>query len=268
MTRRLNASWAAALAAGLLLTLSGCGGSGSAAATETQAAERLGEKVSELVAQVDKMGIMEWHGQLLTKNPDKGGKRLLDLNGRFSRASGYMAISMDSTLDGKSEQVDYLVLNDRIYFNSENWGPGSDDCWAEVTDAPAYSWALPTELDPTWPLRLGRPVGIDGDDLSMALSFKQVLGGLPRGLFPAPPSVPYDTEAKAFVAPHSQLLEVGIDVQGLWNQIPKAQRATFDTRGTGWWAMTMKQSNNDASIAPPKYLFDPAVTPPSKCQRG
>lgn len=267
MTRRLDASWAAALAAGLLVALSGCGGSGPAAATETQDAERLGQKVTELVAQVDDMGIVEWHGQLLTKNPDKGGKRLLDLDGRFSPSTGYSEVSLDSTLDGKSEQIDYLIVNDRTYFNSETWGPGANDCWAEITTAPAYSWALPTELDPSWPLIQGRALGLDGDDLSVALGFKQVLAGLPRGLFPAAPSVPYDTEAEAFIAPHGHLLEVGIDVQGMWNQIPKAQKASFDTRGTGWWAMTMKESQNDTSIAPPKSVFDPAVTPPSQCKR-
>ena len=267
MTRRLNASWAAALAAGLLLTLSGCGGSGSAAATQTQDAELLGEKVSELVAQVGQMGIVEWHGQLLTKNPDKGGKRLLDLDGRFSPSTGYTELSMDSTLDGTAQQIDYLVVNGRTYFNSETWGPGADDCWADITDDAARSWALPTALDPSWPLIQGRALGLDGDDLSVALGFKQVLAGLPRGLFPAAPSVPYDTEAKAFVAPHGHLIEVGVDVQGMWNQIPKAQRATFDTRGTGWWAMTMKESQNGANIVPPTHVFDPAVTPPSQCKR-
>ena len=240
MTRRLNASWATALAAGLLLTLSGCGGSGSAAATKTEEAELLGEKVSELVNQVEKMGIVEWHGQLLTKNPDKGGRRLLDLDGRFSPSTGYSEISMTSTLDGDAQQIDYLVVNERTYFNSEPWGPGASDCWAEITGDAARSWALPSDLDPSWPLIQGRALGLDGDDLSVALGFKQVLAGLPRGLFPAAPSVPYDTEAKAFVAPHGHLIEVGVDVQGMWNQIPKAQRATFDTRGTGWWAMSLK----------------------------
>ena len=79
------------------------------------------------------MGIVEWHGQLLTKDPDKGGTRLLNLDGRFSPSTGYSEISMDSTIDGTTQQVDYLVVNDRTYFNSENWGPGSDNCWAEIT---------------------------------------------------------------------------------------------------------------------------------------
>ena len=267
MTRRLNASWTAALAAGLLLALSGCGGSGSAAASKTEDAERLDKKLSGLVAQVDTMGVVEWHGQLLTKNPDKGGKRLLDLDGRFSPSTGYSEISLDSTLDGTAQQIDYLVVNDRTYFNSETWGPGSDNCWADITDDAARSWALPTDLDPSWPLIQGRALGLDGEDVSVGLSYKQVLSGLPRGLFPAAPSVPYDTEASAFIAPHGHLIEVGVDVLGMWNQMPKAARASFDTRNTGWWAMTMKESQNGANIEPPQHVFDPAVTPPSQCKR-
>lgn len=268
VARRLNASWTTALAAGLLLTLTGCGGSGSAAATKTAEAELLGEKVTELVDQVEGMGIVEWHGQLLTKNPDKGGKRLLDLDGRFSPSTGYSAISMESTIDGTAQQIDYLVFNDRTYFNSETWGPGANDCWDDITGDAARSWALPNDLDPSWPLIQGRAVGLDGEDLSVALGFKKVLAGLPRGLFPAAPSVPYDTEAKAFVAQHGHLIEVGVDVQGMWNQIPKEQKAAFDTRGTGWWAMTMKESQDGSNIVPPKHVFDPAVTPPSQCKRA
>ena len=268
VTRRLNASWAAALAAGLLVTLSGCGGSGTAAATRTQDAERPGDTASALVTQVEKMGIVEWHGQLLTKDPDKGGERLLDLDGRFSPSTGYSEISMDSTLDGTAQQIDYLVVNGRTYFNSETWGPGSSDCWADITDDAARSWALPTGLDPSWPLTQGRALGVDGEDLFVALGFKQVLAGLPRGLFPAAPSVPQDTEAKAFIARHGHLIEVGVDVQGMWSQIPKAQRATFDTRNTGWWAMTMKESQDGSNIEPPQHVFDPVLTPPSQCMRA
>jgi hypothetical protein len=126
VTRRPNTSWAAALAAGLLLTLAGCGGSGSAAATKTQDVEHLGETLQTLVGQVHDMGIVEWRGQLLTKNPDKNGKLLLDLNGRFSPSTGYTEVSMNSTIDGTAQQVDYLVVNDRTYFNSEAWGPRPD----------------------------------------------------------------------------------------------------------------------------------------------
>lgn len=267
VTRRPNASWAAALAAGLLLTLTGCGGSGSAA-TKTEDVEHLGEKLGELVAQVHEMGIVEWRGQLLTKNPDKNGKLLLDLNGRFSPSTGYSEISMNSTIDGTAQQVDYLVVNDRTYFNSEVWGPGSDSCWADITDDPARSWALPVTLDPTWALTLGRALELEDGDVAVGLAFKHVLAGLPRGLFPNPPTVSYDTEARAFIAPHSHLIEIGVDVQGMWNQLSKDQKASFDTRNTGWWAMTMEESRNGANIKPPEHVFDPAVTPPSQCKRA
>ena len=267
VTRRLNATWTAALTAGLLLALTGCGGSGSAAASKTADAEHLGEALGGMVTQVDKMGIVEWHGQLLTKNPDKGGKRLLDLDGRFSPSTGYSEISMDSTIDGTTQQVDYLVINDRVYFNSEDWGPGSDNCWVDITGDTARSWALPTDLDPAWPLSNGRALALDGEDVSVGLPFKDVIAGLPRGLFASVPSVPYDTEAKAFISPHAHLIEVGIDVMGMWNKIPKDQRATFDTRRTGWWAMTMRESQDGTNIKPPQHVFDPQVTPPSQCKR-
>jgi hypothetical protein len=111
-------------------------------------------------------------------------------------------------------------------------------------------------------------LGLDGDDVSVGMGYKQVLAGLPRGLFPAAPVVPYDTEAATFIAPHGHLIEVGVDVLGMWNQIPKAERATFDTRRTGWWAMTMKESPNGTSIVPPEHVFDPAVTAPSRCKKA
>jgi hypothetical protein len=268
VTRRLNASWAAALAVGLLLALTGCGGSGSAAATKTQGVEHLGEQIQTLVGQVHDMGIVEWRGQLLTKNPDKNGKLLLDLEGRFSPSTGYSEISMNSTIDGTAQQIDYLVVNERTYFNSEDWGPGSDNCWADITDDPARSWALPTTLDPTWPLMLGRALELEGEDVAVGLAFKHVLAGLPRGLFPNPPTVSYDTEARAFIAPHRHLIEVGVDVQGMWNQLSKDQRASFDTRRTGWWAMTMEESRDGDNIKPPEHVFDPQVTPPSQCKRA
>ena len=266
MARR-NPSWACALGAALLVTLTGCGGSGSAAASKTEKDDLLGEKLTAMVAQVDKMGIVEWHGQLLTKRPDKGGKRIFDLDGRYSASTGYSELSMSSTIDGTAQQVDYLVIADRTYFNSETWGPGSDECWVDITDDEARSWGLPQELDPSWPLKSGLAKELDGEDVSVAIPFKNVLAGLPRGLFPVAPSLPYDTEAPAFIAPHGHLIEVGVDVLGMWATLPKDQRAKIDTRRAGWWAMTMKESQNGASIVPPKYVFDPAVTPPSQCKR-
>jgi hypothetical protein len=266
MTRRINAAYASALAAGALMVLSGCGGSGSAAATKTEGAALLGERLTGMVAQVDKMGIVEWHGQLLTKSPDKGGKRILDLDARFSPSTGYSEVSMDTTIDGNAQQIDYLVVNDRTFFNSEVWGPGASDCWVDITDDEERSWALPRELDPKWALTQGRALSADEDDVSVSLGFKDVLAGLPKGLFDEVPSVPYDTEAKAFIEPHGHLIEVGVDVAGMWSKLPKAQRASLDAR-VGWWAMTMKEATNGTSVVPPKYVFDPKVTPPSQCKR-
>jgi hypothetical protein len=264
---RHSTSWAAALACGLLLALTGCGGSGTAASGKTQDAALLGAQLEGMVKQVDKMGIVEWHGQLLTKNPDNGGKRLLDLSGRFSPSTGYTELSLDSTIDGNVQQVDYLVVAGRSYFNSDIWGPGAADCWADITDDVARTWALPTDLNPSWPLTTARPVELDGEDVAVSLPFKEVLAGLPRGLFPTVPSVPYDTEAKGVIAPHGHLVEVGVDLVSLWNDLSKEQRAAFDTRRAGWWAMTMKESTNGANIVPPQHVFDPAVTPPSQCTR-
>lgn len=267
MTRRFKAAHAAALAAGALMVLSGCGGSGTAAEPKATGAALLGEKLTGMVTQVDKMGIVEWHGQMLTKSPDKGGKRILDLSSRFSPSTGYSEVSMDTTLDGKAQQIDYLVVNNRTYFNSEAWGPGSDDCWVDITDDENYTWGLPRVLDPKWALTEGRALSADGDDVNVSLGYKDVLAGLPKGLFKTVPSLPYDTEAKAVIEPHGHLIEVGVDVAGMWSKLPKAQRAALDAR-VGWWSMTMKEATDDTSIAPPAFVFDPLVTPPSQCKRS
>lgn len=258
-----------ALTAGLLAGLAGCGGSGEAAATKTEDAVLLGEQVQTLVAQVDEMSIVEWHGQLLTKDPDKRGRRILDLEGRFDPDTGDSAISMESTVDGQPQQVDYLVVAGRSYFNSEGWGPVADKCWDEITGDAARTWALPTALDPSWPLKAAVPIKLDGEDVTVTVPFKQVLAGLPRGLFDAlPASVPYDTEARGVITPHGPLIEVGVDVLSMWKTLPKAQRAEVDTADAGWWAMTMKESQDDTDIVSPQYVFDPAVTSPNDCKRG
>jgi hypothetical protein len=266
VTRRINVAHAAALAAGALMVLSGCGGSGNAAATKTEGAQLLGEKLTDMVATVDKMGIVEWHGQMLTKSPDKGGKRILNLDARYSPSLGYSEISMDTVLDGNAQQIDYLVVNGRTFFNSEKWGPGANDCWADITDNEDYTWALPRELDPAWALTQGRAVSADGEDVNVSLGYKDVLAGLPKGLFKEVPTLPYDTEAAATIEPHGHLLEVGIDVAGMWSKLPKEQKATLDKR-VGYWAMTMKESPNGSTIKPPVHVFDPKVTPPSQCKR-
>jgi len=262
----MNSGYAAALAAGALMVLSGCGGSGTAAEPKATGAALLGEKLTSMVSTVDKMGIVEWHGQLLTKSPDKGGRRIFNLDARFSPSTGYSEISMDTILDGNAQQVDYLVVNDRTYFNSEAWGPVANDCWADITGDDEYGWALPRELDPAWALTQGRAVSADGDDVTVSLGFKDVLAGLPRGLFTEVPALPYDTEAPAVIEPHGHLIEVGVDVAGMWSKLPKDQKATLDKR-VGYWAMTMKESPDGKSVKPPMHVFDPKVTPPSQCKR-
>lgn len=248
------------------MVLSGCGGSGNAAAGKTEGAQLLGEKLTEMVSTVEKMGIVEWHGQLLTKSPDKGGWRIFNLDSRFSPSTGYSEISMDTVLDGNAQQIDYLVVNDRTYFNSEAWGPVANDCWADITGNDEYGWALPRELDPAWAITQGRAISADGEDVTVSLGYKHVLAGLPRGLFDVVPTLPYDTEAEAVIEPHGHLIEVGIDVTGMWAKLPKEQKAALDKR-VGYWAMTMKESPDGSSIKPPMHVFDPKVTPPSQCKR-
>lgn len=267
MTRR-TAAGASALAATLLLALTGCGGSGSAAATKTSDVLLEGEQLDALTSQVDTMGIVEWHGQLLTKNPDNGGKRIFDLDGRYSPATGYSQLSMDSVIGGKAEQVDYLVVSGRTYFNSDAWGPGAATCWADVTDKPDYSWALPTDLDPTWPVKDARAIRLSGDGVAVGIPAEQVITGMPRGLFPSVPEGLDGVEADAVITPHGHLIEVAVDVLNMWNDVPEDDLAAIDTRKAGWWAMTMKESQDGSAISPPARVFDPQVTPPSQCKRA
>ena len=268
MARRSSAAWAGALGAGLLVALTGCGGSGEAAASKGDTVVLEGEQLEGLVSQVNKMGIVEWHGQLLTKNPDNGGKRIFDLDGRFSPSTGYSELSMDSVIDGNAQQVDYLVVAGRTYFNSESWGPNAATCYVDITDDADRSWALPTDLDPTWPVTAARAIRLAGDGVSVGVPAKDVITGMPRGLFPDVPAALDGVEAKAVITPHGHLIEVGVDVVNMWGEVPRAELAKIDTRKAGWWAMTMKESQNGANIVPPQHVFDPAVTPPSQCKRA
>ncbi len=268
MPRRVDAPWTAALAAGLLLTLSGCGGSGSATPSPSASVVMEGEQLESLTAQVDEMGIIEWHGQLLTKNPENGGRRIFDLDGRYSPSTGYSELSMDSAIDGNVQQVDYLVVNGRTYFNSDVWGPNAATCWADITGDAARSWGLPSDLDPTWPVTAARAIRLAGDGVAVGIPAPDVITGMPRGLFPAVPAVLQDVEAQGVITPHGHLIEVGVDVLNMWDAVAGEELAGIETRRAGWWAMTMKESQNGASIVPPQHVFDPAVTPPSQCKRA
>ena len=54
----------------------------------------------------------------------------------------------------------------------------------------------------------------------------------------------------------------------MWADVPPAELADIDTKRAGWWTMTMEESQNGASVQPPKHVFDPAVTPPSQCMKA
>jgi len=264
---RRNAAWAAASAA-LLLGLTACGGSGTAAPGDTDEIVLEGDQLKGFVKQVNGMGMVEWSGQLLTKSPDKGGRQIFELSGRFSGGTGFSEITMDSRIDGNHQVVDYLVVGGRTYFNSEAWGPMAADCWADITDDPARTWALPTKLDPTWPVSDARAVRLLGEGVDVAIPANIVLMGMPRGLFPTVPAGLDGIEAGGVIIPHGPLLEIGVDVVNMWADVPPEQLADIDTKKAGWWAMTMKESPNGAAIQPPKHIFDPAVTPPSQCMKA
>ena len=66
----------------------------------------------------------------------------------------------------------------------------------------------------------------------------------------------------------AELVEVAVDVAGMWGHVPPEALAGFDTRRSGWWAMTMRESSDDAPIEEPKHVFDNLVTAPSQCKRA
>ena len=265
---RHNAALAAAVSAALALGLTACGGSGSAAPADAEKAVSATDQLAGLVTQVEAMGIVEWTGQLLTKSPDHGGKQIFELSGRYSGSTGYSEVTMDSRIGGVHQMVDYLVVAGRTYFNSEAWGPTAADCWADITDDPARTWALPTNLDPTWPVTDAKAVGLEGEAVQVTIPAQVVLMGMPRGLFPTVPAELKGVVADGVVIPHGPLLEVGVDVVGMWADVPPAELADIDTKRAGWWTMTMEESQNGASVQPPKHVFDPAVTPPSQCMKA
>ena len=276
MTRQTPAPASLLITGALTLTLglSACGGSptadpdsepgGEAGAVMTEA-----EQLDQFVRRVEDMDMVEWSGQLLTKAPDDGGRRIFELSGRFSGSTGASQLSMDSSIDGKRESVDYLILNGHTYFNSDAWGPVANDCWADITDKPANLWALPSDLDPTWPVTDTRAVGLEGEGVRTTVPATSVLEGMPRGLFPAVPAGLQDVRATGVVIPHgSSMLEVGVDVVGMWADVAPEALSTIDTKRAGWWSMTMKEALDDSWVHPPTHVFDPAVTPPSQCVGG
>ena len=158
---------------------SGCGGSGTAAEPKAAGQQLLGEKLTGMVGAVDKMGIVEWHGQMLTKSPDKGGRRILDLAPATARPPA-TARSRWTRSSTATRAIDYLVVNDRTYFNSEPWGPGSNDCWAtSPTTTPTRG--LPSRARPQVGTHRGRALSADGEDVNVSLGYKDVLAGLPQG---------------------------------------------------------------------------------------
>lgn len=258
---------AAAAVAGVLTLLTGCAAEAPADAAKGKTIILEDDQLEGFVEQVQDMGIVEWRGQLLTKAPQHNGRRIFELSGRFSPSTGYSAVSMDSAIGGVKQQVDYLVVADRTYFNSHAWGPGAADCWADITGDPARTWGLPTDLDPTWPVSAARAVRLIGEGVEVAIPANKVLTGMPRGLFPTVPEGLKGIEAKATIIPHGPLLELGVDVANMWADVPEEKRAGVDTKSAGWWAMTMQEDRAGDAVAPPTHVFDPMVTPPSQCKK-
>ena len=270
MTHRSVA--AAAAVTGMLVLLSGCGGQTSAApgggAGEETTAVAKGELLKTYVAQVDDLRMVEWQGQMLDKPPARDGKRVFSLSGRFSRSTGNSEVRMDSAIDGVNQQVDYLVVSERTYFNSDAWGPAAVDCWVDITGDAARTWGLPAVLDPSWPVTEARADGVREDELLVEIPARFVLSGMPRGLFPAVPPSVKGVDAKATIIPHGPLLEVAVDVTRMWGYVKAGELANINTHHAGWWAMTMREARDGLSIAPPKHVFDPAVTSPRHCMKA
>lgn len=253
----------------LALALTACGSNAGPPPPARSEAATNDARFADVVDEVNEMALVEWHGQMTTKNPAKGGRRIFDLNGRYSSSLHYSELSMNSSMDGKSQQVDYLVINDRTYFNSEAWGVQADDCWAEITGDAARTWALPRDLDPTWPVTKARAVGRGtGGDINVAIAARDVLNGMPRGLLPDVPPALDGVEASATIDPHDGLTEVAVDIKKMWRRVPAEQLLRTDTTNAGWWAMTMEESSNLETISAPQYIFDPAETSPNDCHSG
>ncbi len=264
-----DAGRAGGLAAILIVALTACGPSGDdEAGAEEPAAQSEKEQLRSMVGQVDAMKLVEWRGQLLTSNPDSGGKQILELSGRFDPGSGSSTLAMDSVLDGEAQQVDYVVVDGHTYFNSDDWGVGAEDCYVDITGDVTRSWALPTNLDPRWSVTKARAVRPIGSGVAADVSGSKLMDGLPRGLFQDVPAAVDKVKARAIVKGHGPLVEVAVDVAGMWGKVPPEALAGFDTRRSGWWAMTMRESTDDAPIEAPRHVFDNTVTAPTQCKRA
>ena len=264
---------AAATATAVMALLSACGGEtaaetagGAAGSKKTIVMED--DQLKTFVEQVEGMSMVEWRGQLLTKSPDGGGQRIFELSGRFTPATGDSEVAMESAINGVKEHVDYVVVDDHTYFNSDAWGPASADCWVDITGDVSRTWGLPTRLDPTWPVTASRATRVTGGGVQVAVAAKHVLTGMPRGLFPAVPAGLEKVEARASVIPHGPLLEVSVDVANMWSTVPEEQLAAIDTKRAGWWAMTMQQARDTSPTVRPTHVFDPAVTAPRQCMKA
>ena len=270
MTHRSLA--AAAAATGLLVLLSGCGGSTGAAQAGGDGSQAVSQsdQADQLKAykkQVDAYRLVEWQGEMLDKPPARNGKRVFSLSGRFSRSTGNSEVRMDSAIDGVEQQVDYLTFSKKTYFNSDAWGPQAEECWVDITGDPARTWGLPSVLNPTWPVTAAQPDKMWDEQLVVKVPARAVLTGMPRGLFPTVPPAVKGIEANATITPHGPMLAVAVDVTKMWGYVNPADAATLDTHDAGWWAMTMREARDGFAIKPPAHVFDPAVTSPRHCAR-
>lgn len=264
-------SWASTAVGVLLLAaLSACG-SGSAAADKGAGATgplAEDELLAEYVDLVAGMDVIEWQGEALPKAPSHGGKRAaVDVSGRWFRKTGDSELTMTARAGGQEETVDYLVLGDKVYFNSDDWGFVAKDCWADITGDAARSWGLPAQLDPTWAVTGSRPVRLEGEGLQAAAPNTDVIAGLPRGFYPQHPAVLGQAEGGVDITRHGDLIVVGVDVANMWSDVADADRAAYDRRGA-WWSMTLEEASDTAALEVPEHVFDPAVTPPSSCTKA
>ena len=264
-----DARRAVGLATILVVALTACGASADDTGdAEGAAAQSEKEQLRTMVDQVDAMKVVEWRGQLLTANPDSGGKQILELSGRYDPGSGASTLAMDSVLDGEAQQVDYVVVDGRTYFNSDDWGVGAEDCYVDITDDASRTWAIPRDLDPRWSVSTARAVRPIGSGVAVDVRGSRLMDGLPRGLFPDVPAAVDKIKVRAIVKGHGPLVEVAVDVAGMWGKVPPEALAGFDTRRSGWWAMTMRESDDGAPIEEPRHVFDNTVTAPTQCTRA